>query len=353
MPQHTLGIGLIGGGMIAIGHMKNFAADPRVRILWVADPSDKALANAKEQFAVPNLTKDYREMLKDPAVDAVVVCTPPALHTEQAIAVMRAKKHLMLEKPMAATIADVRKIVAEARKHPKLIITDCSARHARLNPKFSLVKKMIDSGKLGRVYFIHHNAIGRQGRGGIEYNPPAKWFLDRKLAGGGPLMDWGVYDLSFHLGILNEPKFLSAKCGFCINGLDKVDPGTKTFTVEEHGAVLLEFDGGLKYFWERGNNAHNRAPNETRIYGTKGGLRLAYCTWDSPEITYYWVDKNGRGKAKDKVIKVDMSKHKGDLTELDLAFVSALLGKGPIPMPLDLAARNMEIIHKAYACTGW
>jgi len=352
MKNGKLQIGMIGGGMIAQIHMKNFQEDQRTEILWLAEINQKTLKQVAKEFAVPNSTRDYKDMLQDPDLDAVVVSTPPDSHYPIGMEVMKAGKHLMLEKPLALTVLEAKKLLAESEKHPNLIITGCSCRHTRLNPKFAYVKKFIDSGKLGRIYHIHHQCIGRQSRGGIEYNPPAKWFLDRKRAGGGPLYDWGVYDLSFHLGVMGEPTFITAQA-FCINGLDRVDPGTPVFTVEEHGGTLMKFAGGLTYYWERASNAHNSVPNQTTLYGTKGGLRFAYCTWDSNEVEHFYVDKEGQGKARSKILKVDMTRHKNDMYHLGQAFINALLRKGPLPMPWKLEVKNLEIINKVYKAAGW
>ncbi|HIE44345.1 MAG TPA: Gfo/Idh/MocA family oxidoreductase [Candidatus Omnitrophica bacterium] len=351
MKNRKLQIGIIGGGMIAERHMNNFKMDERTEILWVADIEYNTLKRIASRFDVPNSTRDYREMLKDHNLDAVVVSTPPDSHCRIGLDVMRAGKHLMMEKPLAPTVSEAKQLLKESEKHKNLIITGCSCRHARLNPKFDYVKKLIDSGKLGRVYFIHHQSVNRQARAGIEYNPTAKWFLDRNRAGGGPLYDWGVYDLSFHLGIVGEPDFISAE-GFCINGLDSVDFGTNVFTVEEHGFALMKFEGGLNYYWERANNAHNVVPNQTRIYGTRGGLRFSYTT-DSNEVEYFYIDKEGHGKAKSEILKVDMSQHKNDMYQLGQAFINVLLRKGPVPMPLALEVKNLEIIHKVYKTAGW
>ena len=87
-------IGFIGGGMIANAHMKNFHADRRTEIRALADVNKTALQNMGAEYAIPHLTTDYKEMLKDSAVDAVVVCTPPGLHCQIGIDVLRAGKHL-------------------------------------------------------------------------------------------------------------------------------------------------------------------------------------------------------------------------------------------------------------------
>lgn len=347
-------IGFIGGGMIADAHMRNFHEDRRTEIRSLADTSRKALRAMGAAYGIPQLTNNYKKILSDPELDAVVVCTPPASHARIGIDVLRAGKHLVMEKPMTRTVAEGRRLVREAAKRPHLLATGCSCRHARLQPKFPYVKKLIDSGKVGEVYFVHHRAVSRQGRPGIEYHPAAKWFLDRELAGGGPLYDWGVYDLSFHLGVLGEPEFKSCEA-FCAGGLDRVPAGTRNFTVEEHGGALLSFKNGLRYFWERASNAHQEAPNQTSIYGTRGGLRFTYTTFgDQGEVEHFYTGRNGKGAPRKRVYRVNMSRHdRGDMYPVGQAIIKALQGRGPVPMPLDLELKNLEILHAVYKAANW
>lgn len=349
--MQTIRIGLIGGGMVANLHLKALAKDPRAEIRWLADLSEPARKATGEAFKIAHLTADYRQMLGDGQLDAVIVCTPPKTHVKIGLDVLAAGKHLLMEKPLATSLDDARQLVVAAGQYPKLKVSGCSARHSRLTPKYPLVKKMIEEGKLGKIYYIHHRAVSRQSRAGIEYNPPAKWFLDRQIAGGGPIYDWGGYDLAFHLGLAGEPEFKGVEA-FCINGLDKVDAGTEIFTVEEHGAAFLSFEGGLRYYWERASNAHCDAPNQTTIYGTKGGVRLAFCTWDNPEIEYFHTDNDGKGKPQKEVIKLDMSQQDDELA-MDTAWLDYLSGTGPVPMPLERELKYLEIIHKVYAAAGW
>jgi predicted dehydrogenase len=346
-------IGIVGGGMIAQAHMKNFAGDSRAKLTWIAEINPDARAASAKTFDIANTTADYREMLKDPALDAVVVCTPPISHREIGIAVLQAGKHLLMEKPLTLTMEDAHALQAEARKHPELKVSGCSARHARLQPKFAFIKKIIDSGKLGKIYLVHHRSLSRQGRGGIEYHPAAKWFLDRSKSGGGPLYDWGVYDMSFHLGLLGEPELLKLDA-FCVNGLDKVAHGAPVFTVEEHGGAFMTFAGGIKYWWERASNVHTEEPNRTTILGTTGGLRFGYCSWDPATVEYFDVADAGTGKARVEKLEVDMSSHKdGDMAPLGKAFIDFLAGVGPAPMTFELEIKNLDILHKVYQAANW
>ncbi|NRA38142.1 MAG: Gfo/Idh/MocA family oxidoreductase [Planctomycetes bacterium] len=343
-------IGIIGGGMIAQAHMNNIKKDKRVAVRWVADISEEALRKSQKAFDVPYGCTNYKDMLKDEDLDACIVCTPPSTHKTIGFDVMRAKKHLLLEKPLATTVKDCEALVAEAKKHPRLKISGCSARHARLNPKYEFVKKIIDSGKIGDVYHIHHQTTSRQGRGGIEYNPNAKWFLDRKIAGGGPLFDWGVYDLSFHLGIIGQPKLLGIE-SFAVNGLDKLFPTGKGH-VEEHGGAWMKFKGGLTYYWERGSNAHMENDGFTKIYGSKGGLKFIYTTWAGGEVEFFDISNNGKGKPRKKVLKTSMKKHDGDMEELGKAWINYLCAAGPRPIDFKTETANIKIMMDMYKKSG-
>jgi len=255
---------------------------------------------------------------------------------------MRAGKNVLVEKPLVVNRSQMNRIVNEAAKYKNLVVLDCSARHARLQPKFHFIKKMLDNGDIGEVYYIHHNHLMR--RTFIEYNPRGTWSLKKTLAGGGPFLDWGVYDLSFHLGLFSDKPKLTRIRRFAKNGIKIFSNSRIRSDVEEHGAALMEFDTGLTYYYERGAGVHCEAPNETRIFGTKGSLRFSYTSWDSPQIEHFWVNKNRVEKRS--VYKVDMSKHPGDGQALINHFLDCLAGKAKPAMPVSLAAKHLDILFQ-------
>lgn len=335
-------IGLIGAGMVADLHMEGVKKNKRINVLWFADPNKNNLNEKLKKYSVPNGTADYRDVLKDPAVDAVVICAPPFTHLEMALAAMNAKKHVIIEKPMVANRNQMNRLVREVQKHRKLVVIECSGRHTRLQPKFRFIKKMIDDGRIGKVYHIHHYRLMR--RTFIEYNPAGSWAMKKSLAAGGPFVDWGVYDLSFHLGLLDDRPQLKKMTSFARTGIKVFrDPKQKS-DIEEHGAAYMEFDTGLTYYYEQGCGVHAEAPNETRIFGTRGSLRFAFCSWNSPEIEHFWVDKNRRERRT--IRKVDMSKHPGDHAALYRHFLQCLDQKAKPVMPVSLAAKHLDILFK-------
>lgn len=340
----NINIGIIGVGTVADRHINSLKEDGRVEVTWLCDLNEETLEAKMKEHNIEQGTIDYFDLLKDDKLDAVIISTPPNTHAKIFLDCINAEKHILLEKPMCTSKEEIDLIMEAAEEHKNLVLLDPSCRHARLQPKYRHIKKMINDGKLGDVYYIHHNHVMRQSRNGIEHNPGAKWFLDKKYAVAGPLIDWGVYDLSFHLGILNDVPQLEDVQSFTINGLDQVEHGAPVFDVEEHGVAYMKFDTGLRYYYERSSNAHNETSHETRIYGTKGGLKLAYTSWDSNEIEFFYVDEDGKGEAKSEIIKVDMDEHTGDEQELACHFVDCLLGEAEPMMPIPLAAKHISII---------
>jgi len=332
--------------MVADFHMRGILKTRRANVLWFADPDKKTLAAKVAKYRVPNGTADYREVLKDDRVDAVIIASPPFTHYKIAMAAMRAGKNILLEKPMVVNRAQMNRLVKAVQKYRDLVILECSCRHARLQPKFNFIKKIIDTGGIGQVYHIHHNHLMR--RTFIEYNPAGAWGMQKKLAGGGSLLDWGVYDLSFHLGLLDDRPELVRMQTFTKRGIKVFRNRKVKSDIEEHGAAFMKFDTGLTYYYERGGGVQSEIADETRIFGTAGSLRFAYCSGDSPEIEHFWRTKNGIEKKT--VHKVDISKHPGDHPALISHFCDCLDGKAKPAMPVALAAKHLdilfEILHK-------
>ncbi len=339
-------VGVIGAGMIAKTHMGNLQKTERAKISWIAARDPENLEKVRAAYDIPNKTHDYRDMLRDPEVDVILITTPPDLHKEMFIETIKAGKHVLLEKPMAMSMEEIDEMLELKSQHPELLAMECSGRHARLIPKYKEVKKIIDSGALGEIYAIHHNAIWRQNRPGIEFHPTAKWFLNKAIAGGGPLFDWGVYDLSFHLGVLGDRHEVETIDRVSLmSGLDEVDPGTDIYDVEEHFMVDMKLSGNIRYYWERGGHANMDVPNETRIYGTRGGIKLAFCSWDEPGIFFYDLDETG--KARSRQIDLDYT-GQDDGFELSAHLVRVLDGDEAPIISLEQARKHMDIIFRCY-----
>jgi predicted dehydrogenase len=327
-------IGIIGAGMYGKVLIRWLQQDDRANVIWVNSAREETTKSAAEECGIA-------KVLADPQVDAVVIATPPYLHAEQLSAALAAGKHVLIEKPLAESTSSVRQMVAAVEQAPGQIVLEASCRHTRLTRKFQFIKSIIDSGKLGKMYHIHHNHLARGTF--VEWNPKGAWAMNKMLAGGGPFIDKGVYDLSFHLGLFHDEPQLKSVRSFSRNDLRDVSELVEFSDVEQHGAAWLEFDTGLTYYYESGAGVHAETPNETRLYGTKGGLRFQFPAWDSREVEFFHAEN---GEPRKEVFTVDMSDAPDDSLALTAHFLDCLDGKAQPLMTVERAAKHMEILFK-------
>ncbi len=106
MERRKLGIGIIGCGGIAQTHISAYQLCPDVEIRALAEIRPEARERVGRQLGVERLYADYRELLAQPDVDAVSICTPNALHLEPFIATVERGKHVCVEKPMGISVAE-------------------------------------------------------------------------------------------------------------------------------------------------------------------------------------------------------------------------------------------------------
>lgn len=345
-----LTFGIIGAGMIGEAHGRTLGSIEAATVKTVADLRPEAAEKVASLAGGAAVVSDWQKIVDDTAIDAVVICTPPWLHHDMALACIAAGKHVLCEKPFADSPDHAEAMVAAAEAKG-VVIADCSARHARLQPTFRTAKAIIDSGQLGDIYLIHHYGRGRRGRPGIEYHPAAKWFLDRSKAIGGAAIDWGVYDLSLIWGLLGDDVDCVQAMGFAINGVDEVDPGAPVFDVEEHGGGALRLSNGTTVLWDRACACHMDGGSETRVCGLRGGLKFEPWSRSASHMTLYKDVVDGLPTDIQVPIK-GQDKHENDHKWIDIDFVDALLnGRAPM-MPGKTAARILKAIFMIYRSAG-
>lgn len=335
-------IGIIGMGMIGDVHLECLRKDGRGRVTWIATRSVETLQKKLKKYRIPHGTTDYRDMLADSSVDAVIIAGPPFTHLEMTLAALEAGKHILLEKPMVINPDELNVLLKLIEKYPDILILECSCRHARLQPKFHYIRKMIRDGELGDIYHVHHQHLTRSTF--IEYNPAGVWAHQKALAGGGPFMDWGVYDLSFHLGILDDVPNLVSIESFTKNGIKQFVRHDFKSDIEEHGAAFMTFDTGMTYYYERGSGVHFEAANRTHIHGTRGGLEFSFCTWDPQEITLFSLDASYEEK-KQIFVPNHLNNHDDNLA-LTTHFINCLEGEEKPRMTVHLAAKHLQMIFR-------
>lgn len=273
-----LKIGFIGCGGIAFDkHFPGMATQrDRIEMYAFCDIIPERAEEAREKYGCEGarVFTDYRELLACPEICAVHVLTPNVKHCEISCAAMEAGKHVMCEKPMAATYADAVKMYETHRRTGKLLTVGYQYRHFDMH---KAMKQYVDTGALGEIYYAEATAWRRRGI------PTWGVFTSKAEQGGGPLIDMATHALDLTLWMMDNYEVAS------VTGVtfDKIGP---VATVDEMGNDFGNWDAS-KYELEdsafgfvrmkngaliniRSSWAMNIIPTEgmVRLCGTKGGL---------------------------------------------------------------------------------
>ncbi len=145
-----IGIGIIGYGYWGPNLVRNFAETPGAKVVAVADLDTKKLETVQRRYPAAKITADFKELLTDPSIDAIAIATPVSSHFELGMAALKAGKHLWLEKPMAETSLQARKLVDEAERRGLVLIVDHTFIYTGAVRKMG---EIIKAGELGRIYY--------------------------------------------------------------------------------------------------------------------------------------------------------------------------------------------------------
>jgi UDP-N-acetylglucosamine 3-dehydrogenase len=191
-------IGLIGLGAITRSHLHAFVEGGIVGAVKAYDPSEEARQQAAAEFGIIKQTYDSIDpLLEDDSLAIIDICTPHYLHKPQAVAALRAGKHVILEKPMALTVEECDEITrAAVEAGRRVFVALCQ----RSFPAHVKAKELMDEGAIGRPFLGVINVYGNELTRMLD---PASWKGDWEKAGGGALFDTGyhaVYMLQHFFG---------------------------------------------------------------------------------------------------------------------------------------------------------
>lgn len=145
-----INIGVVGYGYWGPNLVRNFAELSTATVVAVADTDPKKLAAVARRYPAVRTTADFQELVRDPAIDAIAIATPVSTHFELGMAVLKAGKHLWLEKPMAETSLQALKLVDEADRRKRVLMVDHTFIYTGAVRKMAQV---IGAGDLGRIYY--------------------------------------------------------------------------------------------------------------------------------------------------------------------------------------------------------
>lgn len=273
MTQPPLRVGLIGtGGICQNVHIPGWKAVPGVEIVAVADVHEPSARKAAELAGgAARVFADYRDLL-ELELDAVDICTPNRLHTPAVLAALDRGCHVLCEKPLAVTTAEVRQMGAAADRAGRLLMT---GQNHRYRAETQALKAWAEAGHLGEVYHARVRAMRR------AWLPSRPGFIDANLSGGGPCMDIGVHALDAALWVMGFPAPVR------VTGTTKVNfakghaiPGRwgewdrGQFSVEDFAAGFVHFANGATLVLEAAWLGHQQEDEDFsfQLFGTKAGV---------------------------------------------------------------------------------
>ncbi len=346
-------IGFIGTGGIANSHMKAYLGRPDVEIVAGCDIVPGKAAKFFASYELEGVKTDYRdheEMLADKSLnlDAVSICTYNRQHANCAIAAMRAGLHVLLEKPFTVTLDEAIEVMKVEKETGRILSIGFQP---RFDPNMQMIKKICESGELGRIYYIQ---TGGGRRRGIPAKSHKDTFIRDDTAGIGALGDIGCYSIDMIMNAIGHPKPLTAT-GMISDRFGK-DPNysgynpayaeefAEKFGVDDFAGGFIRLEGDIILDFRISWAMNMDSPGDTIILGTEGGLRIpATECWNGTvggEMTIY---KELEGVPTE--LKVPIIGGKCDRVGLKVgSFVEAVKNGGTAPVPTSQIIYNQAII---------
>jgi len=258
MKNGPVRVGIIGSQFQANCHAAAIGMIPDdMSVEAVASPTASHAQEIADRYRIPRIYSDYKDLAKDPAIEAASITAPNVLHCEMAVTLAQAGKHVICEKPLCVTLHEADRMIEACRANGVLLLY---AESLFFTPKYVKAKEMADSGAFGKVHLIKQSEK--------HFGPHAEWFWDVKRAGGGALFDLGCHGIGFAYWFLGRPKLLSV-----YSHLGTYVHADKT-KLDDEAVTVVEFAGNafsiIENSWARRGGMDDRI----EVYG-EGGLTIA------------------------------------------------------------------------------
>ena len=318
---------IIGAGFIGMDHAAAYQADPGAELVAIVDANAKRAAEAGAMLGVPGLP-DYREMLKSVKPDAVSICVPTALHLPVARDAAAAGAHILLEKPMGATVADCDEIARAARSANVRLMLGYTHRFHR---ELIHAKELISNGRLGQLLLASDMfSFG-------EIGPWPAWYYSRELSGGGELMHDGVHSVDRLAWLIGSPIVeVYGRTSTYARGITGVEDGGAAVLAFANGAIASLFVN-MSTHPLRADAASVPMPGRTEleVHGSRG--TILYRTWQELVVAL-------AGEPIQTIVRTDAGEMGREIGE----FVAAIQEQRPPAIGWVEGRRGIAVVQSIY-----
>ena len=339
-----LRIGIIGTGGIAHAHANAYRQMPDVEVVAGADIIPGKARRFLDEFGWTGAAayETHEALCKRDDIDAVSVCTYNGQHAVCAIAALESGKHVLLEKPMCVTLAEGLDIMRAEKKSGKILTIGFQPRY---NNNCKKIKRIVESGKLGKIYYVQ---IGGSRRRGI----PGSTFIEKDKAVFGAIGDLGCYSLDLSLNSIGYPKPLSvsAYTSDFFGTNPKYYPEADRFSVDDFSAAFTRLEGDIILDYRMAWAMHMDICSDFIILGTDAGLKATAPTpnplWGSiigGDIAGLYLMHDECGEPVTTPLSLEATR--GDIFFMKVRdFVDQVEKGGTAPIPTSQIIYNQAIL---------
>jgi predicted dehydrogenase len=346
--SRKLKVGIIGTGWIAESHIQSYKNMPDVEIVAAADLIPGKAEAFMEKFGVEGVRfyPSHKEMIDNEQLDAVSVCTYNTAHCAPTVYALEHGINVLLEKPFSVTTEEAVEMMRAEKKSGKILSIGFQPRG---DENMQMIKKVVQSGALGEIYYI-------QTGGGRRRGIPNSTFIEKSTGGIGALGDIGCYSLDVVLNAIGYPKPLTVT-GYKSDFFGKnpkyatpdkfhtAEENAKRFSVDDFAAAFVRLEGGIILDFRISWAMHVDTPGDTIIFGKEGALRIPSTdcwngTFTSPMTLYHDL----AGKQVETVIPLIPHKGPGLFDIKIRSFLDAIKYNRPAPVPTSEILYNQAII---------
>lgn len=294
-----LNVGIIGAGRIGQVHAKSITYHiPQAKIVAISDIYYEGAKRVAESLGIPNAYEDYHEILKNPEIDAVLICSSTDTHADIAVEAAEAGKHIFCEKPVDLTVAKIKKVIAAVEKAGVKLQIGFNRRY---DHNFAEIKRLANDGKLGKLQTIK-----------ITSRDPEPPSIDYVKVSGGIFLDMTVHDFDMARFIGGEVEEVYA------NAAVTVDEAIGEAGDVDTALIALKFKNGAIGVIDNCRKACYGYDQRLEVFGTGGQASAAN---DTPTNVSY-INENGN--MTDKPLYFFLERYMQSFTDEMTEFINAV-----------------------------